>query len=159
MKPYDKKIVLENGLEFYGYGFGADREAVNEIVFNTSMVGYQEILSDPSYTGSDGGDDLSADRQLRYGRGGLRNQVPDHRRHDRARVQRHAQQLPLYQDAGRGVRGARHPGHFGHRHAPAGAHHPQRGQPAGHHHRRRDADRGGARPSARANCRTTWWRG
>ena len=50
MKPYDKKIVLENGLEFYGYGFGADREAVNEIVFNTSMVGYQEILSDPSYT-------------------------------------------------------------------------------------------------------------
>ncbi len=51
MKPFDKKIVLENGLEFYGYGFGADREAVNEIVFNTSMVGYQEILSDPSYTG------------------------------------------------------------------------------------------------------------
>ena len=51
MKPFDKKIVLENGLEFYGYGFGADREAVHEIVFNTSMVGYQEILSDPSYTG------------------------------------------------------------------------------------------------------------
>ena len=50
MKPYTKKIVLENGQEFYGYGFGADREAVNEIVFNTSMVGYQEILSDPSYT-------------------------------------------------------------------------------------------------------------
>ena len=50
MKPYTKKIVLENGEEFYGYGFGADREAVNEIVFNTSMVGYQEILSDPSYT-------------------------------------------------------------------------------------------------------------
>ncbi len=50
MKPFDKKIVLENGLEFYGYGFGADREVVNEIVFNTSMVGYQEILSDPSYT-------------------------------------------------------------------------------------------------------------
>ncbi|MEG1611272.1 MAG: glutamine-hydrolyzing carbamoyl-phosphate synthase small subunit [Alistipes sp.] len=51
MKPYTKKIVLENGQEFYGYGFGADREAVNEIVFNTSMVGYQEIISDPSYTG------------------------------------------------------------------------------------------------------------
>ncbi len=50
MKPFTKKIVLENGGEFYGYGFGADREAVNEIVFNTSMVGYQEILSDPSYT-------------------------------------------------------------------------------------------------------------
>lgn len=50
MLPYNKKIVLENGCEFLGYGFGADREAVNEIVFNTSMVGYQEIMSDPSYT-------------------------------------------------------------------------------------------------------------
>lgn len=50
MHPYNKKIVLENGCEFFGYGFGADRDAVNEIVFNTSMVGYQEIMSDPSYT-------------------------------------------------------------------------------------------------------------
>lgn len=50
MRPYNKKIVLENGSEFYGYAFGVDREAVNEIVFNTSMVGYQEIMSDPSYT-------------------------------------------------------------------------------------------------------------
>ena len=50
MKPFTKKIVLENGREFYGYGFGADRETINEIVFNTSMVGYQEIMSDPSYT-------------------------------------------------------------------------------------------------------------
>lgn len=50
MKPFTKKIVLESGREFLGYGFGADKEAVNEIVFNTSMVGYQEILSDPSYT-------------------------------------------------------------------------------------------------------------
>lgn len=48
---YTKKIVLEDGREFYGYGFGADVQAVNEIVFNTSMVGYQEIISDPSYTG------------------------------------------------------------------------------------------------------------
>jgi carbamoyl-phosphate synthase small subunit len=50
MQPYTKKIVLENGEQFYGYGFGANREAINELVFNTSMVGYQEILSDPSYT-------------------------------------------------------------------------------------------------------------
>ena len=48
---YNKKIILEDGAEFYGYGFGADRETTAEIVFNTSMVGYQEILSDPSYTG------------------------------------------------------------------------------------------------------------
>lgn len=50
MKPYNKKIVLENGMEFFGWGFGADKEAINEIVFNTSMAGYQEIISDPSYT-------------------------------------------------------------------------------------------------------------
>lgn len=47
---YDKKLILEDGQEYYGYSFGADSEKVCEIVFNTSMVGYQEILSDPSYT-------------------------------------------------------------------------------------------------------------
>lgn len=49
-KAFDRKIVLEDGREFYGYGFGANVAAVNELVFNTSMVGYQEIISDPSYT-------------------------------------------------------------------------------------------------------------
>ena len=41
---------MKTGSEFYGYAFGADKEAVNELVFNTSMAGYQEIISDPSYT-------------------------------------------------------------------------------------------------------------
>ncbi len=49
-KAVNRKIVLENGREFYGYGFGAWCDAINEIVFNTSMAGYQEIVSDPSYT-------------------------------------------------------------------------------------------------------------
>ena len=48
---FNRKIILEDGTEFYGCGFGAKREALVELVFNTSMVGYQEILSDPSYTG------------------------------------------------------------------------------------------------------------
>lgn len=47
---FDRKIILEDGTEFYGYSFGAKRDALVELVFNTSMVGYQEILSDPSYT-------------------------------------------------------------------------------------------------------------
>ena len=51
MKPFTKKLVLENGREFYGYGYGADVERVGEIVFNTSVVGYQEIISDPSCMG------------------------------------------------------------------------------------------------------------
>ena len=46
----DRKIVLEDGSEYVGTGFGDRRERVCEIVFNTSMAGYQEILSDPSYT-------------------------------------------------------------------------------------------------------------
>ena len=51
MKKPTKKLVLEDGREFPGVGFGADEERVAELVFNTSMVGYQEILSDPSYSG------------------------------------------------------------------------------------------------------------
>ena len=49
--PNKMKLVLENGLEFHGEGFGAQTAATGEIVFNTSMVGYQEIISDPSYAG------------------------------------------------------------------------------------------------------------
>lgn len=45
-----RKIILEDGTEYTGYGFGSLGEKKLELVFNTSMVGYQEILSDPSYT-------------------------------------------------------------------------------------------------------------
>ena len=47
---YTRKLVLADGSEYYGFGFGSKKDSVTEIVFNTSMVGYQEILSDPSYT-------------------------------------------------------------------------------------------------------------
>ena len=50
IKNGNKKLLLEDGQEYYGFGFGYSGNAVCEIVFNTSMVGYQEILSDPSYT-------------------------------------------------------------------------------------------------------------
>ena len=50
MRGYNRKLVLPDGSEYYGYGFGGDAERVCELVFNTSMVGYQEIISDPSYT-------------------------------------------------------------------------------------------------------------
>lgn len=46
----DRKLILENGSEYFGVSFGENREKIIEIVFNTSPVGYQEILSDPSYT-------------------------------------------------------------------------------------------------------------
>jgi carbamoyl-phosphate synthase small subunit len=45
------KLVLENGQIFTGQAFGAEGEVDGEVCFNTSMTGYQEILTDPSYTG------------------------------------------------------------------------------------------------------------
>lgn len=44
-------LVLEDGSEYAGFSFGAERSAAGETVFNTGMVGYVETLSDPSYTG------------------------------------------------------------------------------------------------------------
>ena len=45
------KLALENGTVFTGESFGAVGETAGEVVFNTSMIGYQEILTDPSYCG------------------------------------------------------------------------------------------------------------
>jgi carbamoyl-phosphate synthase small subunit len=44
-------LVLQDGVVFEGRSFGYEGEAVGEVVFNTSMTGYQEILTDPSYRG------------------------------------------------------------------------------------------------------------
>ena len=44
-------LALEDGRTFRGKSFGADGEVSGEIVFNTSLTGYQEILTDPSYAG------------------------------------------------------------------------------------------------------------
>ena len=44
-------LVLEDGSVFAGVGFGAAATNTGEICFNTSMTGYQEILTDPSYAG------------------------------------------------------------------------------------------------------------
>ena len=49
-KPLKKVyIYLENGIYLEAKSFGADTTVVGEIVFNTSLTGYQEIMSDPSY--------------------------------------------------------------------------------------------------------------
>ena len=49
-KIFDRKLVLEDGAEYLGFGFGGKVDSVCEVVFDTSMVGYQEVVSDPSYT-------------------------------------------------------------------------------------------------------------
>ncbi|WP_287831985.1 carbamoyl-phosphate synthase domain-containing protein, partial [Idiomarina sp.] len=43
-------LVLADGTIFHGTAIGAEGSAVGEVVFNTAMTGYQEILTDPSYT-------------------------------------------------------------------------------------------------------------
>src|SRR5436853_4917326 len=45
------KLALEDGTVYTGTGFGACGEVDGEVCFNTSMTGYQEILTDPSYRG------------------------------------------------------------------------------------------------------------
>ena len=44
-------LVLEDGTVIEGQAFGAETDSVFELVFNTSMTGYQEIFTDPSYRG------------------------------------------------------------------------------------------------------------
>jgi carbamoyl-phosphate synthase small subunit len=46
---FNRKLVLEDGSEYFGYAFGAKVDKVLELVFNTSMVGYQEVISDLTY--------------------------------------------------------------------------------------------------------------
>ena len=44
-------LALDDGTVFRGVAFGAKKDALGEVVFNTGMSGYQEILTDPSYAG------------------------------------------------------------------------------------------------------------
>ena len=48
MKAY---LILEDGTVFTGKSIGSTKEIISEIVFNTSMTGYLEVLTDPSYAG------------------------------------------------------------------------------------------------------------
>ena len=63
-------LALADGTLFFGHGFGATGETVAELVFNTAMTGYQEIMTDPSYAGPSGDLHLPACRQHRHHAGG-----------------------------------------------------------------------------------------
>ena len=51
MQKMKATLILENGMTFAGRSIGSGEERICEMVFNTSMTGYQEILTDPSYAG------------------------------------------------------------------------------------------------------------
>ena len=69
-------LVLADGTVFWGRGIGATGQAVGEVCFNTSITGYQEILTDPSYAGADHHLHLSAYRQCRRQSRGHRSDDP-----------------------------------------------------------------------------------
>lgn len=50
-KTRDARLVLEDGSVWKGTGFGATGTTIGEVVFNTSLTGYEEIMTDPSYKG------------------------------------------------------------------------------------------------------------
>ena len=56
-------LILENGRVFSGRSIGEGGEWISEIVFNTSMTGYLEVLTDPSYAGQTVLHDVSADSE------------------------------------------------------------------------------------------------
>ena len=45
----ERKLVLDDGNEYYGEGFGSSEDKICELIFDTSMVGTQELISDPAY--------------------------------------------------------------------------------------------------------------
>ncbi len=47
----EARLIMDNGMVFSGWSFGADVNTVGEVVFNTAMMGYPESLTDPSYAG------------------------------------------------------------------------------------------------------------
>ena len=66
-------LILEDGHVFAGTSIGSAREVISEIVFNTSMTGYLEVMTDPSYAGQAVCDDVSADWKLWHLLRGSRN--------------------------------------------------------------------------------------
>lgn len=51
MKAYPAILILEDNIKYYGWSFNKSFTSIGEIVFNTGMTGYQEIITDPSYSG------------------------------------------------------------------------------------------------------------
>ena len=90
------KLALEDGTVYTGRAFGAAGETIGEVVFNTCMTGYQEVLTDPSYTGPDRHDDVPAHRQLRHQRRRPANRAASQVAGFIVReLAAHAEQLPL----------------------------------------------------------------
>jgi carbamoyl-phosphate synthase small subunit len=109
-------LALEDGTVFRGAGIGADGTATGEVVFNTAMTGYQEILTDPVLLPADRHADVSPHRQYRHQPRGPRVQLdprgrPGHPRPAAAALElaRHRVLQEFLKRPRRGDRRHRHP--------------------------------------------------
>ena len=115
------KLALEDGTVFAGTSIGADGEVDGEVCFNTSMTGYQEILTDPSYRGQ-----IVTMTYPQIGNYGVNaedveSQRPQLAGFRRPRAQPHAEQLPHRAEPERVPAAVEHRGDRIDRHAGAGA--------------------------------------
>jgi carbamoyl-phosphate synthase small subunit len=116
------KLALEDGTVFTGQAFGACGEVDGEVVFNTSMTGYQEILTDPSYRGQ-----IITMTYPEIGNYGVNDHdVESHRPHLAGFIVRENSRIAALRPGPLGeYRTAWHRGHGGHRHpfvGPADSH-------------------------------------
>ena len=123
-------VLLEDGARFDGLACGAEVPAVGEIVFTTSMSGYQEAMTDPSYAGQ-----LLTFTYPQIGNYGVSSQAMESDRvHARAAIMRaavdHHDALRAEQGWLAWLRAERHPGHHRPRHPRAGPPHPRPGRDA-----------------------------
>ena len=93
-------LALEDGTVFEGRSFGAHKDTLGEVVFNTAITGYQEIFTDPSYSGQ-----IVVLTNPQIGNYGANTGRPGscaalHRRTDRARVLFHREQLAIGRERG-----------------------------------------------------------
>ena len=131
-------LALEDGTWYRGVAAGAPGEAAGEVVFNTSMTGYQEVLTDPSYAGQIV--TMTAPQIGNYGvaAGDAESQTPHVAGFVDARGVAGRQQLARGRHAARLPRPPQHRRHRGHRYAGADARAAVRGRDA-----RRDCHRPG----------------
>ena len=143
------KLALEDGTVYTGTSIGAAGEVDGEVCFNTSMTGYQEILTDPSYRGQIVTMTYPEIGNYGVNREDLESAKPAPGRLRRPAAQPRGQQLPLRRDA-RGLPGAaRRRRHRRHRHAGPGPAHPRarRDERRALDHRSRRRQPGRQRPS------------
>ena len=155
-------LVLGDGTVLWGQGIGAAGASVGEVVFNTSMTGYQEVLTDPSYAGQIITFTFPHIGNVGTNQEDVESVTPAGARRHLARRHHPALQLALHPSSRRLDEGQQHRRHLGHRHPRPDPAHPRGRRPQRHDRscsRRRVRSAGPVgqgRPNGRAWRAWTW---